>query len=78
MGKGLDRATREGREVIPLRAKTGAETVNRKEGSAGLNSPRAGAGRTAGEVLNIHPTVKPIKLMRWLIRLVTPKGGTIL
>ena len=29
-------------------------------------------------VSNIHPTVKPIKLMRWLIRLVTPKGGTIL
>ena len=74
----LSRASREGREVIPLRAKTGAETVNRKEGSAGLNSPRAGAGRTAGEVFNIHPTVKPIKLMRWLIRLVTPKGGTIL
>lgn len=27
---------------------------------------------------NIHPTVKPIKLMRYLCRLVTPKGGTIL
>jgi site-specific DNA-methyltransferase (adenine-specific) len=25
-----------------------------------------------------HPTVKPISLMRWLCRLVTPKGGTIL
>lgn len=25
-----------------------------------------------------HPTVKPVKLMRWLCRLVTPKGGTIL
>jgi DNA modification methylase len=30
----------------------------------------------AGEVQ--HPTVKPLDLMRWLVRLVTPKGGTIL
>lgn len=27
---------------------------------------------------NIHPTVKPTELMQYLIRLVTPKGGTIL
>lgn len=27
---------------------------------------------------NTHPTVKPIAIMRWLIRLVTPKGGTVL
>jgi site-specific DNA-methyltransferase (adenine-specific) len=27
---------------------------------------------------NTHPTVKPIDLMRWLVRLVTPKGGTVL
>jgi DNA modification methylase len=25
-----------------------------------------------------HPTVKPLDLMRWLVRLVTPKGGTVL
>ena len=25
-----------------------------------------------------HPTVKPVDLMRWLVRLVTPPGGTIL
>jgi len=46
--------------------------------SKGLNSPRAGAGRTSHEVKNFHPTVKPIKLMRWLCRLLTPKGGTVL
>jgi site-specific DNA-methyltransferase (adenine-specific) len=28
--------------------------------------------------LNHHPTVKPITLMRWLVRLVTPDGGTVL
>jgi hypothetical protein len=27
---------------------------------------------------NNHPTVKPVALMRWLCRLVTPKGGTVL
>ena len=27
---------------------------------------------------NSHPTVKPISLMRWLVRLVTPPGGTVL
>jgi hypothetical protein len=25
-----------------------------------------------------HPTVKPLELMQWLVRLVTPKGGTVL
>jgi len=25
-----------------------------------------------------HPTVKPLSLMRWLVRLVTPEGGTVL
>lgn len=27
---------------------------------------------------NTHPTVKPIELMRWLVRLVTPPGGVVL
>ena len=27
---------------------------------------------------NTHPTVKPVELMRYLCRLVTPKGGTVL
>lgn len=25
-----------------------------------------------------HPTVKPLKLLRWMVRLVTPPGGTVL
>ena len=57
---------------------TGHEAVEREEGSAGLKSPRAGAGRTATEIRNSHPTVKPVKLMRWLVRLVTPKHGVVL
>lgn len=53
------------------------ERVKRKEGSAGMNSPRAGAGRTSGGT-NFHPTLKPLGLMRYLIRLITPPGGTVL
>lgn len=48
------------------------------EESKGLNSPRAGAGRTANEVRNIHPTVKPIKLMRWCCRLVGGQKGSVI
>lgn len=54
-----------------------SEMTDREEGSDGLNSPRAGAGRTTG-ARNIHPTVKPTELMRYLCRLVTPPNGLIL
>lgn len=66
----------EGCEALP--PKTGAEAVSRAEGSAGLANPRAGAGRTAREVRNTHPTVKPVALMRWLVKLVTREGGVVL
>ncbi|MDW5499756.1 site-specific DNA-methyltransferase [Pseudomonas lundensis] len=52
-------------------------TGGRKEGSAGINDPRAGAGRTGG-ARNNHPTVKPVELMRYLCRLITPVGGVVL
>lgn len=29
-------------------------------------------------MINNHPTVKPVKLMEWLVKLVTPPGGTVL
>ena len=35
-------------------------------------------GRFVTEKQNVHPTVKPVKLMRYLCRLITPKGGTVL
>jgi len=60
-----------------LSERSGGEATDRVDGSAGLNSPRAGAGRTGG-ARNIHPTVKPVNLMRWLVRLVTPPDGTVL
>ena len=59
------------------RRTAGEVTGGRQEGSAGLRSPRAGAGRTSG-ARNHHPTCKPLALMRWLVRLVTPPGGVVL
>jgi hypothetical protein len=35
-------------------------------------------GRPGRMVRNVHPTVKPLALMRWLTRLVTPPGGVVL
>jgi DNA modification methylase len=63
-----------GLEDLPI--KSGGDACDREDGTDGLNSPRAGAGR-GGRVRNHHPTVKPIDLMRYLCRLVTPPGGTV-
>jgi DNA modification methylase len=35
-------------------------------------------GRHHGQMRNVHPTVKPLDVMRWLVRLVTPPNGLIL
>lgn len=56
---------------------SGGAATGRVDGSAGLNSPRAGAGRSGGS-RNRHPTVKSIDLMRYLCRLITPPGGVVL
>ena len=34
-------------------------------------------GRFVTQKQNTHPTVKPVALMRWLVRLVTPPGGRV-
>ena len=60
-----------------LPARSAGECTARTDGSAGLQNPRAGAGRTNGG-RNFHPTVKPVELMRWLVRLVTPIDGVVL
>ncbi len=65
---------------------------SKKDRDEGLNgfeekfSPTMGNGigvkehdsETATKKHNLHPTVKPTKLMQYLVRLVTPKGGTVL
>lgn len=55
----------------PMR--TAGEATKRKDGTAGIG-PHAGAGRTGGS-RNPHLTVKPIEVIRWLLRLTTPIGG---
>lgn len=47
----------------------------RQDGLPGGDNPR---NRTNTPSKNFHPTVKPIALMRYLIRLVTPPNGTVL
>jgi DNA modification methylase len=45
--------------------------ASKAEREAGLDAP-------IGERANRHPTIKPLALMRYLVRLVTPKGGKVL
>jgi DNA modification methylase len=47
------------------------ELVDREEGSAGMDSPRAGAGRSSS-TKNHHPTLKPISLTTYLAKLILP------
>jgi site-specific DNA-methyltransferase (adenine-specific) len=66
-----------------------ASKRDREEGCEGLDAVVAEARNDSGRRLtrgydevgqgrgNIHPTVKPTDLMRWLVRLVTPPGGLV-
>ena len=56
--------------ITPLNSGLGA-----KDSARFLYHPKASAKDRAGSK---HPTVKPIALMRWLVRLITPPGGTVL
>lgn len=40
--------------------------------------PKAPTAERPRNDTTAHPTVKPLDLMRWLVRLVTPPGGTVL
>ena len=61
-----------------LQGKSGFEINNRNPENIGHEYAHAGTGRTSDEVKNFHPTVKPIGVMRWLCRLITPPNGTVL
>ena len=47
----------------------------RKDGNPGGDNPR---NRGVNAAKNHHPTVKPLALMRYLVRLITPPGGVVL
>ena len=63
-----------GCELLPIKS-VREMTGDREEGSAGLDSPRAGAGRTGG-AHNHHPTLKPLTLCEWLAKLILPPTDT--
>lgn len=65
--------------------KSPSDKTGRKAGSIGLVGDTGNKGQTAnpfanggGASRNIHPTVKPTDLMRYLCRLITPPDGVIL
>jgi site-specific DNA-methyltransferase (adenine-specific) len=72
------KASRAEREIgcEGLRAATREDVTGRAAGSAGQKHARSGMTRAG--VRNVHPTVKPLALLRYLCRLVTPPGGTVL
>ena len=45
-----------------------------REREAGCSYSR----KNQGERINVHPTVKPIELFRWIVRLLTPHDGIVL
>jgi len=55
--------------------KTGQRDASRIKGQAGSNNPY---NRGGNEKKNTHPTVKSVRLMCYLVELVTPQGGTVL
>lgn len=61
--------------LIPKADRTDREPVLRTD--RGVGAPRDGKRETLAR-RNVHPTVKPTDLMRHLVRLVTPQGGTVL
>jgi DNA modification methylase len=70
------KASREEREAgcEHLPGKTGREMHDRSEDSQSVYGSRG----TENCIRNTHPTVKPVSLMRWLCRLITPPSGIVL
>jgi len=62
------------KETHPDEWKEAMDKLPRKD----KTSKAAAEEKLQGEKGNVHPTVKPIKLMEYLIKLVTPKGGVVL
>jgi len=60
-----------------LEEKHPSEITGRKVGSIGAKNGQF-AGMTETPRHNIHPTVKPISVMAWLVRLVSKEGDTVL
>lgn len=65
-----------GLEGMPERVRNITEGHGR--GAINTSKKSDGGVRENKPCANVHPTVKPIKLMEYLIKLITPPGGTVL
>jgi len=65
-----------GLEGMPQRAKGSADYTD--ENNTGKGASNQVRQNNAILMENYHPTVKPLKLMRWLCRLITPPEGVVL
>ena len=81
VAKASKRERNAGLEGMPKKANNSNNNPSRMVGSSSkkaligdTNSTNSGVEPQA----NHHPTVKPIKLMEYLIKLITPPGGTVL
>ena len=75
---GLDSRFRYCAKASKAEREAGLEDFNAHVVDDGRDTPNDTAyqrGKT--ERRNTHPTVKPIALMRWLVRLITPPGGLV-
>lgn len=87
----IDQAANAARSKTPARRQISrlfyASKASRRERDAGCDRlprrtldlfPNAQTDKRPATAHNAHPTVKPIALMRWLIRLTCPDGGVVL
>ena len=82
-----DSCAEEGRSRLPPSRFLYCPKASRAERDAGCERlprraldlfPNAQGAKKAAEARNPHPTVKPLALMRWLVRLLCPPGGLVL
>ena len=67
-----------GLEDLPIKKTSSMSGRRDSHDMEGYSIDNDVTGRFVTEKQNVHPTVKPVKLMKYLCRLVTPKGGTVL
>jgi DNA modification methylase len=82
-----DRCAGEGRTRLAPSRFLYCPKASRRERDAGCERlprraldlfPNAQGGKKPADARNPHPTVKPLELMRWLVRLLCPPGGVVL
>jgi site-specific DNA-methyltransferase (adenine-specific) len=69
--KASNRDRDEGCEALPT------EAAGLRSENSGQHITRRDEGYEVAQRANVHPTVKPTDLMRWLCRLVTPASGIV-